>query len=80
MSTVVDELEVLLPPWGFPATFGAEVLGFGFDTGFVTGCFGTEAVETVAWVPLVVVFEALPCDGLPLDVLFAAALACTESS
>lgn len=78
--TVVNELEVLLTPWRFPATFGAEGLEFGFDTGVVTGCFGTEAVETVAWVPLAVVFEALPCVGLPLDVLFAAALACTASS
>ena len=78
--TVVDELEVLLLPWRFPAVFGAEILQFGFATGKVTDCFGTEAVAPEAWVPLAVVFEALPCDGLPLDVLFAAALACTASS
>lgn len=78
--TVVDEVEVLLPPWRFPATFGAEVLEFGFDKGVVTDCFGIEAVALEAWVPLAGVFEALLCDGLPLDVLFEAALACTASS
>jgi len=76
--TVVDELEALLPPGRFPATLGAEVLEFCFDTGVVAGCFGTAGVALEAWVPLPVAFEACVC--LPLDVLFEASLACTARS
>jgi len=78
LLTVVDELEALLTPGRLPATLEAEVLEIGFDTGVVTGCFGTAGVALAAWVPLPVAFEAWVC--LPLDVLFEAALACTASS
>lgn len=77
---VVDEFEVLLFFWRFFVIFGVEVLGFGFDMGFVIGCFGIEVVEIVVWVLFVVVFEVLFCDGLLLDVLFVVVLVCIESS
>lgn len=77
--TVAEEPGALPLPWRFPATLGAEVTLFGFDTGVVTGCLGTAAALE-ACVPLPVVLVALPCACLPLDVLFAAVLACAASS
>ncbi len=49
------------------------------ETAGRTGCFGAvTALE--AWVPLTVVFVALPCACVPLGVFFAAALVWAASS